>query len=72
MKTVYEANLAVDAYIVRDLLVRAGIPAQVTGEHLQSGVGELPMSQVRVVVHPDHADEARQIIAEFEETRTSG
>jgi hypothetical protein len=66
METVYEANLAVDAYIIRDLLERAGIPAQVAGEHLQSGVGELPMSQVRVVVHPDHADEARRVIAEWE------
>jgi hypothetical protein len=72
METVYEANLAVDAYIIRDLLERAGVPAQVAGEHLQSGVGELPMSQVRVVVHPDHADEARRIIAEWErQTPTS-
>jgi len=72
METVYHANLAVDAYIIRDLLERAGVPAQVAGEHLQSGVGELPMSQVRVVVHPDHADEARRIIAEWErQTPTS-
>jgi hypothetical protein len=52
--------------MIRDLLERAGVAARVEGEHLQSGFGELPMSQIRVVVHPDYADEARRIIGEWE------
>lgn len=68
METVFEANLALDAHLVRDLLERAGIPATVEGEYLQGAAGELPLGGlVRVCVSPDRAKEAREVIAEWEQ-----
>jgi hypothetical protein len=67
METVFEANLAIDAHLVRDLLERAGIPAVIEGEHLQGAAGELPLGGlVRVRVQTDHAAEAREVVAEWE------
>jgi hypothetical protein len=67
MKTVFESSLAVEAYMICDLLTRAGVPAQVLGEYLQGAAGELPVGAlVRVTVPDEHEAEAREIIADWE------
>ena len=67
---VYECTLAVEAHMICDLLAGAGISARVEGEFLQSGGGELPLGNlVKVRVAPEHAAEAREVIAEWEKTQ---
>lgn len=58
MRSVYEAANALDAHMVCDLLCQEGFAAQVQGEQLQGGVGDLAVAGfVRVVV--DEAEHAR-------------
>jgi hypothetical protein len=67
MKCAYEATHSVEGHMVANMLEQHGIDARVAGEHLSSGVGELPATGlVRVMV--DAADEARalEIIREWE------
>lgn len=67
MKSIYDASNLVEAHMVRDLLRQQGLTAEVHGEYLAGGIGELPANGlVRVVV--DEVDEAaaRRVIAEFE------
>lgn len=65
--TVFQATSGVDAHLVQQLLERAGIEAQVMGEYLTGGMGELPAAGlVRVVVADEDAAEARKIIAEWD------
>lgn len=67
MQTVFEASNNVEAHMIVHLLDRAGISAEIMGEHLQGGVGELPAhGNIRVVVDPQHASEAREIISAWE------
>jgi putative signal transducing protein len=70
VETVFEAALEVEAHMVRDLLLRAGIPARIDGAFLQSGAGELPPGGiVKVRVAPEHARDAREIIADWEKAK---
>jgi hypothetical protein len=70
VETVFEAQFEVEAQMVRDLLQQAGIPARVDGAFLQSGAGELPPTGlVKVRVPPEHAMDAREIIADWEKTQ---
>lgn len=69
MITVYRASNSLEAQMVRDLLLRAGVQAELEGFYLQGGVGELQANDiVRVVVPDEHAADARQIITEWEAT----
>lgn len=53
--------------MVAGMLGQLGIHAQVSGEHLQSAVGELPMAGlVRVLVADEEAERARAVIADWE------
>lgn len=48
-------------------LQQAGIHAEIIGEHLQGGIGELPViGNIRVVVSPEDAENARQVIADWD------
>lgn len=59
--------------MILHLLQGAGIEGQVLGEHLQSGVGELPaVGLVRVVVDDGKEKEARDIIADWERQQPPG
>jgi hypothetical protein len=70
METVFHASIAVEAHLVRHLLVQAGIPSRIDGEYLQGASGELPPGGlVKVRVAPEHAAEAREIIAEWEKSQ---
>jgi len=67
METVFHAATSLDAHLVQQLLERAGIPSRIDGEFLQGGAGELPPGNlIRVRVEPEHAAEAREVIAEWE------
>jgi hypothetical protein len=67
VKTVFECAFGVEAHLVGNLLRDAGIDNRVLGEFLQGAAGELPVGRlVRVVVADEEADEARAVIAEWE------
>lgn len=67
MVSVFEAENNIEAHMIVHLLKRSGIEAQIMGEHLQGGVGELPaQGNIRVVVDDSDAEEARRVISAWE------
>lgn len=67
MKTVFDASSNLEAHMAMHQLQQAGIHAEIVGEYLQGGIGELPVAgNVRVVVESKDEDEARQVIADWE------
>lgn len=67
MKTVFDASTNLEAHMAMHQLQQAGIHAEIIGEYLQGGIGELPAAgNVRVVVKARDAAEAKQIIADWE------
>lgn len=67
MKIVFQASTGVEAHMVRNLLQQEGIEADVEGEYLQGGVGELQaINVVRVVVADRDFERARGIVARWE------
>lgn len=69
MVTVYKASNSLEAQMIRDLLIRAGLQAELEGFYLQGGVGELQANDiVRVIVPDEETANARQIISEWEAT----
>lgn len=67
MKIVFDAANALEAHMLQDLLAMQGIKSQIQGEHLQSGVGELPaMGLVKVSVDEADYAKAQEIIAQWE------
>jgi hypothetical protein len=73
MTPVYEANDAMDAQLVFDLLRDAGIAAHVTGAALAGAVGELPaQGLVRVWAGDGDAERARALIADWHAAEVPG
>jgi hypothetical protein len=71
MKCAYEAANGVEAHMIANLLEQVGVATRIDGEHLSSGVGELPAAGlVRVMVEPHQYDRAREVIREWERTAT--
>jgi hypothetical protein len=67
MKRVYEATNNIQAHMVMHVLQQAGVHAQVQGEFLQSGAGDLPLgSLVAVAVADEDVALAREIIEDWE------
>ena len=67
MKTIYRAENVIDSSLIKDLLDQAGIMAFVNGQHLQGGVGELPVTGfVTVTVADPDEEAARTIVDKFE------
>jgi len=70
MESVYEAENSVEAHMIVHLLERSDVKAEIMGEYLQGGVGELPAhGNIRVVVDLGDAVRAREIIAKWEAER---
>ncbi|GAA4858338.1 DUF2007 domain-containing protein [Luteimonas vadosa] len=68
MVPVYDAAHATDAHLIKHLLEDAGIPSYIRGEHLQGGLGELPVhGLVSVCVPESEALRARAIVVEWQE-----
>ena len=69
MKSIYQAAHVTDAYMVRSLLAQAGIDAWIRGEHLQGGLGELPVGgQITVCVAEADAERARRIVRDWDQS----
>lgn len=66
MPTVYEADHVIDAHLARGRLLAEGIQADVLGESLIGGLGELPaLGLLRVRVGASDFERAQQVIAEW-------
>ena len=67
MPIVFNANTAVEAHLVAELLRRSHIEARIDGEYLAGGIGDLPVTGlVRVVVAEQDLELAKSIIAQWE------
>ena len=67
MITVYNALNSIEGHIIKNLLEQQEIPAYVLGEHLQSGVGEVPaIDLIRVSVSDTDYPRAKEIIDEWD------
>ena len=67
MKVVYEASNSLEGHMIANLLEQANIFAQVGGDYLQGGVGELQaFGLVKVRVNSDDFEQAREIVRQWE------
>ncbi|MEO6118112.1 MAG: DUF2007 domain-containing protein [Methylotenera sp.] len=67
MITVYNALNSIEGYLIKNLLEQQEIPAYVLGEHLQSGVGEIPaIGLIRVSVSDTNYKRAKEIVDEWD------
>jgi len=67
MKTLYEAANALEAHMLVHLLAQEGIEAQIHGEHLQGGIGELQaLGLVRLMVDESDYLRARTVIERWD------
>lgn len=70
MNRIYEAENGVEAHMLKDLLEREGIDAQVEGEFLQGAVGGIPpVGLVGIQVNESDIEKAKEIIASFERSQ---
>ena len=69
MKRIYTAQNLPEAYLVRDLLTRAGVAAHVFNEHAMAAMGELALGSAypQVWITQEHQEQhARAVIADYE------
>ena len=67
VKTAYTTDSNILAHLALHQLQQAGIKAEIRGEFLQGGVGELPAAgNLRIYVAASDVDEAKQVIADWE------
>lgn len=67
MEKVFDASSNIEAHMVMHQLQQAGIHAEIVGEYLQGGIGELPAAgNIRVVVNSKDVNDARQVIADWD------
>ena len=69
MIIVYHAANSLEAHLIKNLLEQHDIPVFIQGEHLQSGVGEIPaIGLVTVQIDNSHYNQAKQLIKIWENT----
>jgi hypothetical protein len=67
MKAAYEASNAVEAHMIRDLLMQEGLSAEIHGEHLLGAMGDLPVAGlVRVMVDESDFAQARAVVERWD------
>lgn len=69
MKKIYSAGNLQEAYLVRDLLIQAGVPATIFNEHAMAAMGEMPFTSAypQVWIEQPHQEQhARAVIADYE------
>lgn len=70
MRIVYQSTNLADVHLLRDLLVQTDIRAQIQGEFLRGGIGELPAdTPVSLSVPDEQAEAARAIVLDWERAR---
>ncbi len=71
MPIVYRAANMIDAQLVLDDLIAAGLKARIQGGYLSGAIGELPPDQlISIWVDvPMHFDRARQVVEDFEQSQ---
>ena len=71
MKKVYESSTALEAHMLKNLLVNEDIESRIDGEYLQGGVGELQaIGVVRLMVEDSGYPKAKGIIDQWESNQT--
>ena len=66
MKVVYNANDAIEAQLMKNMLQQVDIDAFIHGDLLQGGIGELQaFGLVQVLVHDDDYYQAKQVIDDW-------
>lgn len=69
VKRIYSAPNLPEAYLVRDLLVRAGIPAHVFNQHAMGAMGEVAFGAAYPqvwIVQTHQEPHARAVLADYE------
>ncbi|UCH54187.1 MAG: DUF2007 domain-containing protein [Pseudomonadota bacterium] len=69
MQKLYSAANLAEAYLVRELLARAGIAVRVFNEHAQGGLGEIPFTQAFPelwIENSGDATRALEVVREYE------
>lgn len=74
MPIVYRAANMVDAQLVMDELLAAGLQVRMSGSYLSGAIGELPPDQViSIWIDSDRQyDRARLVVKEFEASQRTG
>ena len=66
MRIVHHASNPIEAHLVRHALEDSGLMVFVLGEHLQSGVGELPAGNlIRIAVPEPQVEAAEAVLREL-------
>ena len=63
MKRIYRAQSSLDVAHIRNVLIAAGIQAQVRNEFLQGAMGDLPLMEIWPQLWVDDIDEPRALRA---------
>ncbi len=64
----YQPANVLEAHMIRGMLEQFGIEAQVHGDSLVGGVGELPAAGLLFISIPEHQlQDARQILLDYEQ-----
>ncbi len=75
MKRIFTAGNLAEAYLVRDLLVQAGVPVHIFNQHAMAALGDIPASAAcpQIWIAQLHQEQhALAVIAEYEAGRGSG
>ncbi len=65
----YSADDVIEAHLLKHMLEQTGMQAFITGEHLGSGIGELPTAGlIDVWVLHDHLEAAQDVLDDFFDT----
>ncbi len=69
--SIYRAENAIQAHLIKAILEDEEIPVEIKGESLNSALGELPVTviEVEVLVPPEHRERARELALQFERER---
>jgi len=68
LERVYTTNDLLQAQLIVDALNAAELPAQLVGDNLWQAAGELAAASIaiQILVHADHVNNAKQIVAEYD------
>lgn len=71
--TLYNAENSLEANIIKELILNAGIECQIKGEMLQGAMGEIPFeqTQVSVQVYAIKERHAREILVNYQQVKQS-